>query len=176
MWCEEAVMTALSVLGDQFLFWASWNRLCAHVWFNLGRAGALRCCDWHPQVPPCKVQKLKLPSGPSTTYQPWCWETELPLGVGRMSSSHKNHFLGSPQFQFHWPFNSSSKLMKSGKRRCCVTPKCEQKQRNGASEPMSTRSSAFWDWESWKITFLSHKLKNSKPTKGFFSQYLLWGF
>lgn len=123
MWCEEAVMTALSALGEQFLCWPSWIRLCAHVQFSLGWARTQRCSDWHPQEPPCKVRKLKLPSGLSTNDQLLCWETELSHGVGRTSPSHKILFLGSPQFQFHWPFNSSSKMMKSGKRRC-VTPKC----------------------------------------------------
>lgn len=57
----------------------NWDRLCAHAQLNLGQTTVQRSSGWHPQGPPHKVWKLKLPSCPSTNYLPLCGETDLHL-------------------------------------------------------------------------------------------------
>lgn len=70
MWCEEAVMTVWSVVGEQFLCWASWNWLCAHAHFNLGCTKTQRYWDWHPQVPPYKLENWNSLLDPLETIKP----------------------------------------------------------------------------------------------------------
>ena len=77
------------------------------------------------------------------------------------------------QLQFLWPFNSSCKLMKSGKSGCCVKLQCGAERNGPPSEAVSMLTSASWDWESWETILQSLQIEEFQTDyKGFFSQFL----
>lgn len=89
-----------------------------------------------------------------------------------VSVGKKRFFLMAPQFQFLWPFNSSCKLMKSGKSRCCVKLWCGAERNGPPSEAVSTLTSASWDWESWETILQSLQIEEVQTDcNGFFSHF-----
>lgn len=147
MWRKAAVMTALSALGEQFLCWAGWNSLCAHVQFNLGWArGAVidtpmsllvNAENWNSRWPLCKLSTPVLGK-------------RAPTGVGRMPPSKKKN-------SFSWGCHNSSSIdptihppswWKVARAAVVWYPSVEPKRRKGASEAVSTLTRVFWGWES----------------------------
>lgn len=178
MWREEAVMTALSAQGEQCLCWASWNRLCAHVqfylglgqstavlWLTLPKSLLVNSENWNSLLDP--LQTLNPCAGKESSHLEW-------KECLHQKQNKTKPFLGVATV----PVPLTLSMMKSGKRGCCVTPKCgaERKEWGLPLRLCPHLPVHAGTGNPGKSFFNLHGLKNSKQTKGFLSQCLLGGF